>query len=43
MWILCEHNVPKKYVAAFQRAAGLEVTTVEDGLRHVAPMSHRHH
>ncbi|SEP10226.1 hypothetical protein SAMN05216388_103310 [Halorientalis persicus] len=34
MRILCDQNVPAKYVAAFRDADGVTVATVEDELEH---------
>lgn len=36
MRILCDQNVPSKYVEAFQLAEGITVTTVEAELQHDA-------
>jgi hypothetical protein len=36
MQILCDQNVPTKYVVAFQRADGITATTVENILEHDA-------
>jgi hypothetical protein len=37
MRILCDQNVPVKYVEAFERADDVTVTTVADALDHDAP------
>lgn len=36
MRVLCDQNVPAKYVAAFQRADGITVAAVEEVLQHDA-------